>query len=200
MSADPAPSSSAPSIPPTLQERLLAVLDPDPRRAEQRYAELWDQLVRFFEWKGCAAPEDFAQETLTRALTKISEGADVFAANPRSYFFGFARILVMEGWKRRREEPEDPSDCDQRPSTTFDALRIEQDVLWNEAMALLDDADRSFVCEYIRGDAGDRAALSRRLGITPGNLRVRYHRIVAKLKRQVGGGAGNRRAGGRSSS
>ena len=81
-------------LPPT---DLLAVLDPDPVRAEARYGELRSQLVRFFEWQRHSDPEDAAQETLARGFRRVAAGVDTSAAGVHGYFFGIARNLVKEG-------------------------------------------------------------------------------------------------------
>ena len=91
----------------TLDERrvltpdLLAILDPDPVRAEAAYHELRRQLVRFLEWQNCHDPEEAAQEALARGFKRIAGGVDTSVAGARSYFFGIAKNLVKEDWKTR---------------------------------------------------------------------------------------------------
>src|SRR5215471_18471707 len=102
------PPGSPPDDPPPPKDPL-AILDPDPVRAEALFRELRTQLVRFLEWQKCQDPEDAAQEALARGFKRIAEGADTSASGARSYFFGIAKNLVKEGWKSRKEELLDPA-------------------------------------------------------------------------------------------
>ena len=86
------------------QTQLLAILDPDPGRAEERYVELHQKLVRYFEWNRAAEPEDMAQEALKRGFTRLQQGQKITIDDAAGYFFGIARNLVREGWTARKEE------------------------------------------------------------------------------------------------
>src|SRR5215471_1789281 len=98
--------SSEQSKPVTLsQSQLLAVFDSDPKRAEERYRELHQKLVRYFGWNQAAEPEDMAQEALKRGITRLQEGQKITTDDPAGYFFGIARNLVREGWSIRKTEP-----------------------------------------------------------------------------------------------
>src|ERR1044071_7899691 len=58
-------------------ERFLASLDSDRDRAAERYEHIRTRLLRFFEWRGCAFPDECADETITRVIRKIDEGAAI---------------------------------------------------------------------------------------------------------------------------
>src|SRR5215471_11614968 len=64
-------------------DRLLASLGEDREVAGERYVEIRKNLVRFFEWRGSAFPEDHADETINRIAKRISEGEEI--RNPGSY-------------------------------------------------------------------------------------------------------------------
>lgn len=165
-----------PLLPP---KDLLAVLDPDPVRAEARYGELRSQLVRFFEWQKHSDPEDAAQETLARGFRRIAGGVDTSASGVHGYFFGIARNLVKEGWKVRREELLDPAAWERRPSPGRHLEQVEARLALTHYLGRLRASERRLIVRYY---TGDRDGLSRELGVTAGNLRVIVHRIRQKIE------------------
>jgi DNA-directed RNA polymerase specialized sigma24 family protein len=85
-------------------ERFLASLDRDRDRAAERYEHIRARLLRFFEWRGCAFPEECADETITRVIRKIDEGTAI--QDPDSYCYGVARLVLLESLKEREKERE----------------------------------------------------------------------------------------------
>jgi RNA polymerase sigma factor (sigma-70 family) len=162
-----------------LASDLLAVLDPDPVRAEARYEELRSQLVRFFEWQKHSDPEDAAQETLARGFRRIAGGVDTSASGVHGYFFGIARNLVKESWKVRREALLDPAVWERTPSPGRHVEQVEARLALTHYLGKLPASERRLIVRYY---TGDRDALSRELGVTTGNLRVIVHRIRRKIK------------------
>ena len=73
---------------------LLAALGPDRDAAANRYLEIHTNLVRLFEWRGCAAPDEYADEAISRCARKIGEGDEV--RDVATYCIGIARMLVRE--------------------------------------------------------------------------------------------------------
>jgi RNA polymerase sigma factor (sigma-70 family) len=165
-----------PLLPP---KDLLAVLDPDPVRAEARYDKLRSQLMRFFEWQKHSDPEDAAQETLARGFRRIAGGVDMSASGVHAYFFGIARNLVKEGWKVPREELLDPAAWERRPSPERHLEQVEARLALTHYLGRLRASERRLIVRYY---TGDRDELSRELGVTAGNLRVIVHRIRQKIE------------------
>jgi RNA polymerase sigma factor (sigma-70 family) len=157
---------------------LLALLDPDPVRAEARYRELRSQLVRFFEWQQCPDPEEVTQETLARGFRRIAGGVDTSTAGVRSYFFGIARNLVKESWTPPREVLLGPTDWERTPSTARDLERVEARLALKQCLGHLKARERRLIIRYY---TEDRPALSRELGVRPGHLRLMVHRIKRKI-------------------
>src|SRR5262245_19411502 len=177
-SPNPPDSSSDDDPQPQPPKDPLAILDPDPIRAEAAYRELRNQLVRFLEWQKCQDPEDAAQEALTRGLKRIAAGADTSVSGARSYFFGIAKNLVKEGWKSRKEELLDPADLERHPSTARHVEQVEARVALSECLGRLRDNERRLLVRYF---TEDRIDLCRELGVTAGGLRVMVHRIRRKI-------------------
>jgi hypothetical protein len=65
--------------------RLLAALDPDPARAAERYEELRQKLIRFFEWERSEIPDRDADETLNRVARRLAEGVEMKSAGAFAY-------------------------------------------------------------------------------------------------------------------
>ena len=80
-------------------DELLHTLDSDRDRAGNIYQKTRDNLIRFFEWRGCPFPEDHADETINRVAKRVSEGEEVRELT--KYFFGVARLLFLEIQKER---------------------------------------------------------------------------------------------------
>ncbi len=162
--------------------RLLAVLDPDPDRAQERYALLREDLKRFFEYRGCQTAEDEAHTVLRRGMQRISDGAEVFAADPRGYFFGIARHVLQEDWKRNREEHLEPEDWSTHASTSREFQQVEARLTLQKCLGALDREERMLIVKY---HTGDRENLSRELGLTMEGLRTRVHRIRRKIEKNL---------------
>ena len=52
---------------------LLSALHADRDRAGEEYERLRRTLVTFFDWRGCAFPEELADETFNRAARRLEE-------------------------------------------------------------------------------------------------------------------------------
>lgn len=161
-----------------MSEQFLRLLDPDPILADAKYRELFKRLVKFFEWRKCSPADDLAQETLKRGLARVASGVDVYTADPSHYFIGIARFVAMETWNGTRFDSDDK--LDDQPSGFNTAEQVEAGILLEQCLARLDAAERTLLVRY---HTGDREALRRELGVEPGALRVRVHRIVQKVNR-----------------
>jgi DNA-directed RNA polymerase specialized sigma24 family protein len=175
---------------------LLGQLDPDPERAGELYEAIRRRLVRLFEWRGCAAPEDLADETINRVARRLAEGVELRSGDPYGYFCGVAHLVYKEvlrrasrehrvlaeggGWPPPNFEDDEPSD------RRLDCLR--------RCLAQLAPDQRDLVLRYHQGNshqgnggqgAGNiraRQALAREIGIPMNALRIRVHRIRRRLE------------------
>ncbi len=179
---------------------LLACLDPDRERAGERYENLRRKLMKYFECRGCLAPEEYADETINRVARRMSEGKQIWTADPASYFYGVARNVLREYWAspdRDIAALECLPPVAHPPSETDDPLSSDSEkALLARHMDALDHCinelpaeSRELLIEYYRGEKGEkirnRKVLARRLGIPPNALRIRVHRIREKLERCV---------------
>lgn len=175
-------------------EALLAQLDPDRERAGEIYVTVRRKLVRLFEWRGCAAPEDLADETMNRVARRLAEGIELRSSDPYGYFCGVAHLLYKESLRRAAREQrvlaeggawataafEDDEPTDRR----LDCLR--------RCLAQLAPDQRDLVLRYHQGAQGanpqgesnirNRQGLAREVGLPMNALRIRVHRIRRKLE------------------
>jgi RNA polymerase sigma factor (sigma-70 family) len=173
------------SLTQTAFDSLLACLDSDRDIAADRYLRMRRDLTRLFEWRGCHAPEDYADETINRCARKIEQGEQI--RDVATYAIGVARMLLREMSRDRSRQtrsldetpepgvlPETYSDPDQRA----EALR--------QSLEELSQDDRFLILNYYEGVKSDkiktRKMLSERFGIGPSTLRMRAMRIREKLQ------------------
>ncbi len=162
-------------------ERFLAVLDQDPVRAEQKCALLREKLVFYFRKNRVSSPDDLAQEVFLRARSRIGEGQTVYAEHPESYFFGIARNLLREEWKRAaRWEDELPEEL---PASTAETISMERRMMLEDCLRNLEADNRAFLKTYIH-EGPERTG--RVFTITANAASIRFHRLVAKLRAQAG--------------
>jgi len=165
-------------------ERLLGRLDPDRERAALEYERLHRGLVRFFDWRGVAAPEDCADETIDRLAVKLE--ADASIVDIRAYALGVARMLALERQRRPILTPID------RTTDVAIAAPVEptpdarlQDCFERCLGELPRDA-RSLLVSYYEGDLGSKIANRRRLaeslGVSESALRNRVQRLRNRIE------------------
>jgi len=164
------------------EDRFLLLLDPDPGTAEEKYLALYTKLVKYFEWRGAGNADDLAQETLERGFARIAAGTEVYADDPASYFFGIAKNVLREHWKKRVIDH--AGDLDTLESPVRGAAGVDNGILLSQCLAMLDPTDRDL---FVRYHSGERDVLRNELNVDANNLRVRIHRILERLRRRLEG-------------
>ena len=171
-----APKESKPAS--LSQIELLAILDADPGLAEGKYLQLFETLVRYFEWNRKPDPEDLAQETMRRAFSRLQEGQKITVDDPAGYFFGIARNLVRESWSVRQAEQIDDLDLPRAEPLFHNLTRGEQLVFLRECLRSLPQDELELLVAYVEG-AGE--AWAQKTGLPLGALRTRIYRIRKRL-------------------
>lgn len=164
---------------------LLAALHPDRDTAAERYLEIRRNLVRLFEWRGCSAPDEYADETINRCAKKLAEGEAI--RDVGTYSIGVARMLVREmGRERAREalplqEAPEPRTLPAQPDAGEEA-RVE---CLKRCLTQLSEENRDLILRYYQGDKGEkinnRKLLTQLLGIPSNSLRMRALRLRERL-------------------
>jgi DNA-directed RNA polymerase specialized sigma24 family protein len=180
-------------------EQMLAALDPDRERAGARYQDLHRQLVKFFEWQCSPNPEEQADEVIDRVVRRIDQGERI--EKLPAYAHGVARLLLREGWRAGQRAERVRAHIRYVTGTATDEawalLEAErQQACLDQCLAALSEENRRTILGYYagerRGKIDGRRALAERLGTDLNALRVRAHRIRARLEACVGQCAGRK--------
>ena len=171
-------------------EILLAQLHPDRERAGELYEGIRRRLIRLFEWRGCAFPEDLADDTFNRVARKLAEGVEFHSPDPYSYFCGVAHLRFKEvSRSAARERRALDAHGDLLLPTPLPVVPDEEtgdrrlDCL-RECLATLKPDQQALVLKYHQGEGNirNRKALSEELGIPMNALRIRVHRLRRRLE------------------
>ena len=162
-----------------LDEGLWDLIGHDGDLDDVRNTEIWHSLMRYLRWQNHPDPEEGAQETIVRALSKLDneEALRQAAEDPHGYFFGFAFYVAREGWRPQRADYLE----DHMPQIEARARRedTEERIFVDELLNTLPSAERDLLLRY---HTEDRVQLSRELGIQIETLRVNVHRICKRLR------------------
>jgi len=164
--------------PPT---KSIEVCSPDLADPELRMRLMTHALVRL---RDEAAAEDAVQETLKRAATKWDTFDPAF--RPLAcWVFGILNLVLREMYRDRRRQPHQassiPHDWDQLPAR--EAFSMDLEVLVS-LLAKLPDPSRLIVTTYHLEELSHEQ-IAKKLGITPGNSRIRLARAMAELRQMA---------------
>jgi DNA-directed RNA polymerase specialized sigma24 family protein len=164
-------------------ERLLATLDPDRERAAIAYEALRRRVIGLLRWWGASEPETLADTTLDRVARKLEGGTAIIEGSLGAYVRGVARMVYYEDRRAPRahsafEEPVAPeaSHPDSAAARCLD-----------RCLDRLPSGERTLLLRYYDvGKAADvRRALADELGISATALRIRAHRLRARVEQWV---------------
>jgi DNA-directed RNA polymerase specialized sigma24 family protein len=165
-------------------EALLATLDPDRDKAGEMYEGIRRRLVRLFEWRGCASPDDLADETINRVARRMAQGLTLQASDPYAYFCGVAHLVFKEVVRREAREhkaldregwpPSSPAEED--PDPRLEHLR--------HCLQTLAPDQQSLLLRYHQDEQRirSRKELCDELDIPMNALRIRVHRLRKKVE------------------
>ena len=160
-------------------DELIHWLDPDPEVGGQKYEIIRRRLIMMFRCRGCAFPDDLADETFNRVARKLPQIRPYYTGNPAKYFYGVAKRVCLESRHRMSDRNPPP------------APAVEEDL--EELLERLDVAlnrlryeDRELILNYYSADGRSkidrRKALCGEMGLDPNALRMRVYRIKAQLR------------------
>jgi DNA-directed RNA polymerase specialized sigma24 family protein len=165
---------------------LLASLAPDRDIAAERYLEMRKNLVRLFEWRGSATPEEDADEAINRCAKRIAEGEEI--RDLATYAIGVARMVLLEKQRERvrearsLEEVPEPQCLPDEPASDgkrgVECLR--------RCLAELSPDNRDLILTYYHGEKGQKIKNRKRLtelfSVPAGTLRMRALRLRERLQ------------------
>lgn len=183
-------------------DKLLATLDSNREVAAEKYERIRRRLVNFYEYRGCSAPDEYADVTINCAAKKLNEGSEIYSSDPLSFFIGIARNILQEYWEqapRRATSLEDLSDGGHPWEDPFQSMQREEDLNRSElelnclerCLEDITHQNRDLIISYYVGEKSqkisNRKRLATELDIAPANLRLRAFRLREKLESCVKG-------------
>ena len=165
---------------------LLTSLGPDRDAAADRYLEIRRNLVRLFEWRGCATPDEYADETINRCAKKISEGEQI--RDVSTYCIGIARMLFREMHRDRVKEMRPLEDAPEprTPPVEPDGEADRRVECLRGCLGQLSRENHDLILNYYQGAKGEkikqRHGLTQQFGIPAGTLRMRALRVRERLQ------------------
>jgi len=164
--------------------KLLEVLDPDPRRAAEQYEHLRRSLIRYFDWRGSTSAEKDADDTIDRVARKLDEREieDVY-----TYALGVARNVARESLRKQQKENGSVE------SVASLSHELQQDTnaerrfeCFETCLTNLPVEKQELILSYYQGDKRTKIASRKRMaeqaGIPINRLRIQAHRIREGLE------------------
>lgn len=172
---------------------LLAQLDADRERAAAKYEEIRRRLIRLFLWRGSQIPEELADETINRVARKLLDGVEIRAEDPFVYFSRVAHLIFKEILRRNERERRGLEKAGVSLRATLDdADKAREEVRLRCLESCLEELEaehRVLILEFYQGEKSQRIkhrkTLAARLQLTVNALRVRAHRLRARLEECV---------------
>jgi DNA-directed RNA polymerase specialized sigma24 family protein len=171
-------------------ERLLDLLDDDPARQAARFEILRQRLIRLLMWRGCRDPEALTDETIDRVAIKLAAGVVIESDDTFRFCAGFARRIALEDMQRARRTQSMLAALKHHPEPEPLSGREEARLANLEAcLDAISPVGREQILTFYQGEKGTRIAgrkrLAESLGITVNALRIRAHRLRARLEECV---------------
>jgi DNA-directed RNA polymerase specialized sigma24 family protein len=173
-------------------KQLLVWLDQGSDSRGQRYLEIRQRLVAFFDRKNCAMPDALADETLNRVARRLEEEERIETDAPAHYCYIVARYVFLESLRQRRLSEVSVHEIrhlrpvhDPTPMQADEGHEKRLDCL-DQCVGRLDQASREIITRYYQGSERikieNRRALAAELGLSANALTIRACRIRAKLE------------------
>lgn len=171
-------------------EALLRALHDDPTEAAREYERIRQRLIRLFVWKGARFPEELADTTLDHAAAALHRSGEKIRARDKfRYCCAVAFTTLKEAIRAERRE-------EAAEETHQEFFAVPSTRSWSDrsraletALQELEEPHRRLILEYYRGSGGQRIRHRKRmaslLGVTPGALRLRAHKVRLRLEARV---------------
>lgn len=171
-------------------DAMLAWLDPDRERAGTKYETIRVRLMKILTCRGCASPEELADETINRVASKVPEIAGTWEGDPSVYFYKVAQNIFLE-WRRVtiRQVDVPVEEAQSIPAVAAASDEVAEHDCLEQCLQELAEGERTLMLEYHRqqGQAkiDHRKKLATEMGIAINALRIRAHRIRRSLRKCV---------------
>lgn len=150
------------------------------------YVEMHGRLIAYFARKGCAAPADLADETLSRVARRLHEEGAITGVAPAQYCYIVARFVLLESLRSadRLRTPLARDVRDRTPPADEGQERMLSRL--DSCLDQLEPDDRSLILAYYSGDGASRIEVRRSLAaarrLSNNALTIRASRLRDRLK------------------
>jgi DNA-directed RNA polymerase specialized sigma24 family protein len=175
-------------------DRLLSLLDADRERAGLQYERIRQKLTKFFEWRGCAIPDEYVDKTLDRVATRLRDGTELRVADPYAYCHAVALNLLHEYRREPSSGWQSLSDDSSRaiapapahlPVASSDADSEQRLECLDQCLQRLPPETRELLFKYHEQRGRARQQLADQLGVPVNALRIRMFRARLVLEKCV---------------
>jgi RNA polymerase sigma factor (sigma-70 family) len=179
--------------------QFLDWLDEGAGAGGEKYLELRRRLVLYFDRRNCLAPDDLADETLSRVAQKFQEQGEITNLSPAQYCYVTAKFVFLE-YTRRPEHSNRSLDelsssgakAGGLAATSADsesAARERTLDCLEQCLKKLPPDESRLILEYYQGEQREkidgRRQMADRLGVSANALSIRACRIRNKLENCV---------------
>lgn len=173
-------------------DRLLSRFAPEREIAAEQYEITRRKLIKFFTFHRADDPEAATDEVINRVARRLDSGEQI--ENLHGYFLGVARFLLKETAKKNvrrdaalKEVSIGGVAAAQLPTEAEQRERLH--VCFENCLQKLPEDERGLIVKYYRENKSakieHRKELSEEMGIAVNALRIRMHRIRARLERCI---------------
>ena len=154
------------------------------------YVAMHHRLAAYFTRKGCRAPEELADEALTRVARRLSEEGTIAGVPPAQYCYIVARFVWLEHLRSPDFAP--PAVLGEIRDRSVPADEGQEHLLasLDDCLARLSPDDRTIILEYYAGGTSERIAkrrdLAGKLGLTANALTIKASRLRERLRACMG--------------
>jgi DNA-directed RNA polymerase specialized sigma24 family protein len=150
------------------------------------YVAMHHRLAAYFTRKGCRAPEELADEALTRVARRLSEEGSIAGVPPAQYCYIVARFVWLEHLRSPDFAP--PPVIGEVRDRSVPADEGHEQLLssLDDCLARLSPDDRTIILEYYAGATSERITkrrdLAAKLGLTANALTIKASRLRERLR------------------
>lgn len=180
--------------------KLLSSINTNLEVSAQKYIQIQEKLIKFFEYQGCLIPEEQADETINRVIKKIDQGEVIAPENINKYIHSVSVNVLREYWRKKDKQPESLEQLPTDVTFSVDPKKIQEQTeekYYKEkqleclelCLQSLEETEQTLIYDYYQkqGREGieNRGTLAQKMGIPLLGLRVKIHRLREKLERCV---------------
>lgn len=176
------------TLSPSAFSNFLAWLDEGANSEGQKYLEIRQRLVNFFDRKNCLRPNQLADETLNRVARRLEEEGTIESETPAKYCYIVAKFVFLEYLRSDSKESVSIDEVQLKSNNNSDEKELKEKQLncLETCTGKLEPENRQMIFQYYYGEERvkieNRRALAQGLGISVNALSIRACRIREKLE------------------